>query len=339
MLFGTRFTVLLTICLTSSSSLGLTLSKGEVLGNDGGVYKGASPEQLERLISKSESSGDSTGIFGQSVFVVVDDDAVFVPFSDLTGKTKETVKAVVSASLVAKVVEDATDIKLEIGDLAAEIKAADGDLEAAVSTLINGLSSQSELGLPELNETLTVRSQDQQILHQQIVSELMEKDVSIEAAVNSWASMSAAEKQNLVERANNAGALGCTACTIADAEQFIEDITQNKIEVNFDKIGDGQEVLARLAEPDTTASLRAVTEEVTRQATESLSDKIDRIIGAAVAATHRTGDDIGQAILDWDAMPEVEKQALVDKLNQDGLLGCTECSIQDAEERANSLRQ
>ena len=331
--------VLLTLCLTTSTSFALTLKTGEVLGSDGVVYNGASPEQLDRLIGHSQASGKTVGVFGQNVFVVLDEGAVFVPFSEVAGKRKETVQAVVVASVVAKVVEEATEIELEVDDLAKEIEAADGDLEIAVSALVETLSSRDKLSLQGLNDTLFASSQDQQAVTEQFVSELTEKNVNIEAAVNSWASLSAAEKQSVVDRVNSSGALGCSSCTIADAQQFIDDITQNEVVVNLSGIGDGQDVLATLSEPETAASLQRVSEDVVQQTTESLSDKIERIIGAAVAATQRTGADINTALSDWDAMPDIEKQALVDRLNQGGILGCTDCTIQDAEERADSLRQ
>jgi len=334
-----RLLSLSALCLTTSTSFALTLKTGEVLGPDGGVYKGASPEQLDRLISNSKASDETVGVFGQNVFVIVDEEAVFVPFTDLAGKSKETVQAVVAASVVAKVVEEATEIELEVDDLAKEIKAADGDLEIAVSTLVETLSSRDKLSLQGLNDALFASSQDQQVLTEQFVSELTEKNVNIEAAVDTWASLSAAEKQSVVDRVNSSGALGCSSCTIADAQQFIDDITQNDVDVDLSSIGDEQDVLATLSEPETAASLQRVSEDVVQQTAESLSDKIERIIGAAVAATQRTGDDIDTALSDWDAMPDIEKQALVDRLNQGGILGCSDCTIQDAEERANSLRQ
>ena len=50
-------------CLFVSSVLvaapvqALTFKKGQVLGADGGVYDGASPDQKEALIEKSKSKG------------------------------------------------------------------------------------------------------------------------------------------------------------------------------------------------------------------------------------------------------------------------------------------
>ena len=166
-----RLLIFSALCLTTSTSFALTLKTGEVLGPDGGVYKGASPEQLDRLISNSKASDETVGVFGQNVFVIVDEEAVFVPFNELAGKSKKTVRAVVVASIVSKVVEDATEIKLEIDELAEEIKAADGDLDAAVSTLVETLSTQDKLSLKSLNDTVFVSSQDQQVLTEQFVSQ------------------------------------------------------------------------------------------------------------------------------------------------------------------------
>ena len=40
----------------------LTFKKGEVLGPDGKVYSGASPEQQEKLIEKAKNGGDMAGV-------------------------------------------------------------------------------------------------------------------------------------------------------------------------------------------------------------------------------------------------------------------------------------
>ena len=49
----------------------LTFKKGEVLGTDGKVYQGASPEQMDRLVEKAKETGDVGGVTGNNVFVVV----------------------------------------------------------------------------------------------------------------------------------------------------------------------------------------------------------------------------------------------------------------------------
>ena len=66
----------------------LTFKKGEVLGPDGKVYSGASPEQQEKLIEKAKNGGDMAGVYGNNVYIIADDKVVYVPIRDLAGKSK-----------------------------------------------------------------------------------------------------------------------------------------------------------------------------------------------------------------------------------------------------------
>ena len=83
----------LAICAISALAVAnanaLTLKKGQVIGGDGGVYDGASPEKIEVLVQRAKEGGDAAGLAGGSVFVVVGDDIAFVPIQDLQGKSKE----------------------------------------------------------------------------------------------------------------------------------------------------------------------------------------------------------------------------------------------------------
>ena len=74
----------------ASTAQTLTFKKGEVLGANCKTYKGASPEQLERLIERAAASDIRTGVVGNNVFVVVGDKVAFVPTSELGGATKDT---------------------------------------------------------------------------------------------------------------------------------------------------------------------------------------------------------------------------------------------------------
>ena len=78
----------------------LTFKKGEVLGPDGNVYTGASPEQLDRLIERAAEQDLPAGVVGNNVFVVVEDQVSFVPVSDLSGKTKESQLQVIGNQVV-----------------------------------------------------------------------------------------------------------------------------------------------------------------------------------------------------------------------------------------------
>ena len=72
-----------------SAAQALTFKKGEVLGPDGEIYHGASPEQMERLIEKAAAENMPAGVTGNNVFVVVGDKVSFVPISDLRGASQD----------------------------------------------------------------------------------------------------------------------------------------------------------------------------------------------------------------------------------------------------------
>ena len=65
----------------------LTFKKGQVLGADGALYEGASPEQEKALIKKAEEDGEMAGISGNNLYVVIEGDVTFVPLNDVRGKT------------------------------------------------------------------------------------------------------------------------------------------------------------------------------------------------------------------------------------------------------------
>ena len=73
----------------ASAAQALTFKKGEVLGPDGEIYHGASPEQMERLIERAASEDMPAGVTGNNVFVVVGDKVSFVPISDLRGASQD----------------------------------------------------------------------------------------------------------------------------------------------------------------------------------------------------------------------------------------------------------
>lgn len=72
-----------------------TLKTGEVLGSDGQVYEGASPDEKGKIIEKAKSSSKTAGIHGNNVFVVVQDSVTFVPLSEIRGKTNESVEQII----------------------------------------------------------------------------------------------------------------------------------------------------------------------------------------------------------------------------------------------------
>ena len=89
--------------LILSDASALTLKKGQVIGADGGIYDGASPEQKEVYIKRSAQGGDQAGLAGRNVYVVVEDDITFVPIDDLIGQSKQTQLNLIGDAVVAKV--------------------------------------------------------------------------------------------------------------------------------------------------------------------------------------------------------------------------------------------
>ena len=89
------------IALASGSVSALTLKQGQVLGGDGIVYDGASPAQRAALIANAKRAGTfgqdpkTSGVSGSNVFIVVGDDVVFVPISEVSGKSQELVKEII----------------------------------------------------------------------------------------------------------------------------------------------------------------------------------------------------------------------------------------------------
>ena len=82
-------------------ALALTFKKGQVLGSDGEMHDGASPELKEALIQKAQEDGEMAGISGTNLYVVIEDTVTFVPLNDVRGKTKEGMKEVIAAHVLS----------------------------------------------------------------------------------------------------------------------------------------------------------------------------------------------------------------------------------------------
>lgn len=87
----------------ASGAQALTLKKGEVIGGDGGVYQGASPEVQENLIANAKRNGKKVGLSGGNVFVIVDDTVTYVPTQDLSGLSRDGMVEIVGDAVVENV--------------------------------------------------------------------------------------------------------------------------------------------------------------------------------------------------------------------------------------------
>ena len=167
------------LALATSSAMALTFKKGQVLGSDGKIYDGASPEETARLIKNAADGGESAGVRGNKLFVVMDDELVFIPLSDLSGKTKETRMDIVKAHVIA----NATD--LDVDELLEEA----GNLEAVLESRLAGIEAGIEAGLSateavDLDDALaTAMAASEQVAAQSALEEALEAADGVDAEV------------------------------------------------------------------------------------------------------------------------------------------------------------
>ena len=167
------------LALATSSAMALTFKKGQVLGSDGKIYDGASPEETARLIKNAADGGESAGVRGNNLFVVMDDELVFIPLSDLSGKTKETRIDIVKAHVIA----NATD--LDVDELLEEA----GNLEAVLESRLAGIEAGIEAGLSATeavdldNALATAMTASEQVAAQSALEEALEAADGVDAEV------------------------------------------------------------------------------------------------------------------------------------------------------------
>jgi hypothetical protein len=154
-------TAALSLAITTQTNA-LTFKKGEVLGADGEVYHGASPDQMERLIEQAKESGDVSGVTGTNVFVVVGEDVTFIPISDLRNLPKEAQINVIGDAVVQDLTgsEDVTfeqvntvnKFSAETGITVEEIL-ADGDIagiDPDIMKQIEAMSAETGISIDNL---------------------------------------------------------------------------------------------------------------------------------------------------------------------------------------------
>ena len=238
----------------------LTLKSGEVLSPDGNVYTGASPEQQERLVEKAKRGGDMAGVVGNNVYIIADDKVIYVPTKDLAGKTKESVKNIITANVVKEI----TELDIETDAFVENLESTLGDVEQALVATIEQTVSQVEghvesldvsgklgklanaaneyyqSGLSEAelsnavdaaNNAVNALPEDMQSVINEVIDAAVkaveQASSDIDAALQTWDSLSDSAKQAIVDEANSSGAMGCGSgytCTMEDAENLADSL-------------------------------------------------------------------------------------------------------------------
>ena len=73
------------------------------MGPDGFLYFGASPEVRQNLIRRASETGDKSGIYGRSLFIVAGDDITFVPLVTIAGQAENKVIETIGNAIVANI--------------------------------------------------------------------------------------------------------------------------------------------------------------------------------------------------------------------------------------------
>ena len=133
-----------TIIGLAASAEALTLKTGEVLGPHGEVYHGASPKEMEALISRAQSGDMPAGVVGNNVYVVVGEEVTFIPVKELMNTTRDT-KLKIIGDQVVQDITGSEEITFEQIQTLQEVSEATGE---DVAQLIN------EGGIEGLDEDL-----------------------------------------------------------------------------------------------------------------------------------------------------------------------------------------
>lgn len=178
----------LVVSVLSTGANALTLKSGEVLGGDGKVYQGASPETEAAMLKqagKTDWFGNSktSGVMGSNLFIVVEDKVTYIPLTELQGKSKDAIKEHVLDSVKASFgvdidINDAADAEqlerhVESLQQNAEFAAAAEELDQAIEEAAGNISEEQiqaaveagvlvvvDDGWEEMMESMTLEEQN-----------------------------------------------------------------------------------------------------------------------------------------------------------------------------------
>ena len=176
------------VSFLSAGANALTLKSGEVLGGDGKVYQGASPETEAAMLKqagKTDWFGNSktSGVMGSNLFIVVEDQVTYIPLTELQGKSKDAIKEHVLESVKASFgvdidINDAADAEqlerhVESLQQNAEFAAAAAELDQAIEEAAGNISEEQiqaaveagvlvvvDDGWDEMMESMTLEEQN-----------------------------------------------------------------------------------------------------------------------------------------------------------------------------------
>ena len=153
----------LCVVAMTSPAFALTLSTGQVVGADGNVYTGASPEQEANIVAAAQNRGEMVGVSSGNVFVIVGESVTYIPVQEIAGKTDETILATVGNAVIQNVtgnedltfasVQAAQELSAEAGVPIEELVSAEGleGLDPEMLAEIQKVSNETGVSMENLS--------------------------------------------------------------------------------------------------------------------------------------------------------------------------------------------
>ena len=238
-------------------------------------------------------------------------------------------------------------MELDIDELVLSIDEADGDLNEALVRSIessvsveNVMTSAERVSLsPSQISTSTLDDNVSKDLEKMDAQEIVGKTVSFTEVANISSSANSAidlSRNDLVAQYVDRAVGRATQSLSANGS-----LNSKRSQIEIQRVRESATLAANqmfnagVLEGQISKSISNITEAL---ASGSLRSKVDGVISAAIEAVDRAGADIDMAVDTWDAMSADQKQAVVDQVNSTGALGCSSCTLQDAENFADSKR-
>ena len=245
---------------------GLTIKTGQVISN-GFLYEGASPKAIAALKKQIEDGKEPAGLFGASVYIYADENVLFVPVSSLVGKSRSEMRSIITATVVNEV----TELDLDIDHLADEIREAEGNLNEALNNVVNDTIAEVQKNSQIQSAVANSASVSEQAANQLESSSARSGLDKVLSAANDYysAGYSSSEIAEAAEIANAA-----TAALPEDLQRTVNEVVNNAA------------LAIEVASSDIDAALRT-WDSLSDQAKEDIVNEANRLGALGCGANYR----------------------------------------------------
>ena len=188
------FTSLLVSTLSLSAHASITLQSGQVIGPDGGIYDGMSPQTEADLLDSIESGETRVGVVNRSLYVIVNDEITTVPLSDLQNLNSDSRLAYIKDAIKSDYLESGS---IELSD-----SLNDSEVERELEHQSSELESEMERYSSEIESEIAKHETE-------IEHELSKHEAEIEHELNKHETEiehQLAEHRSEIESSHDSGA-------------------------------------------------------------------------------------------------------------------------------------